>query len=243
VVFFDAMRVKIRTDGVVANKAIYLALGVLEDGSREVLGLWVEQTEGAKFWLKVFTDLKTRGCQDILIAVVDGLKGLPQAINSVFPKTTVQTCIVHLMRNSMEFAGWKDRKTLASALRPIYTAASSDAALHELEKFEESELGKRYPAAAKCWRSAWEHVTPFFAFTPHIRRVIYTTNAIESLNMQLRKIIKNRGHFPSDEAAIKLLWLALRNVMNKTERKTFDWRSAMNEFAIQFENRLMTNRV
>jgi putative transposase len=243
VVFFDAMRVKIRTDGVVANKAIYLALGVLEDGSREVLGLWVEQTEGAKFWLKVFTDLKTRGCQDILIAVVDGLKGLPQAIQSVFPKTTVQTCIVHLMRHSMEFAGWKDRKTLASALRPIYTAASSDAALHELENFEESELGKRYPAAAKCWRSAWEHVTPFFAFTPHIRRVIYTTNAIESLNMQLRKIIKNRGHFPSDEAAIKLLWLALRNVMNKTERKTFDWRSAMNEFAIQFENRLMTNRV
>jgi putative transposase len=243
VVFFDAMRVKIRTDGVVANKAIYLALGVLEDGGREVLGLWVEQTEGAKFWLKVFTDLKTRGCQDILIAVVDGLKGLPQAINSVFPKTTVQTCIVHLMRNSMEFAGWKDRKKLASALRPIYTASSADTALHELEQFEQSELGKRYPAAAKCWRSAWEHVTPFFAFTPHIRRVIYTTNAIESLNMQLRKIIKNRGHFPSDDAAIKLLWLALRNVMNKTERKTFDWRSAMNEFAIQFENRLMANRV
>jgi putative transposase len=243
VVFFDALRVKIRTDGVVSNKAVYLALGILEDGSREVLGLWVEQTEGAKFWLKVFTDLKTRGCQDILIAVVDGLKGLPQAINAAFPKTTVQTCIVHLIRNSMEYAGWKDRKALASALRPIYTATNADAALNELDQFEQSELGKRYPAAVKCWRSAWEHVIPFFAFQPHIRRVIYTTNAIESLNMQLRKIIKNRGHFPSDDAAIKLLWLALRNVMVKTERKAFEWRSAMNEFAIQFDGRLSGNRV
>ncbi len=243
VVFFDALRVKIRTDGVVANKAVYLALGILEDGSREVLGLWIEQTEGAKFWLKVFNDLKTRGCHDILIAVVDGLKGLPQAISTVFPKTTVQTCIVHLLRNSMEYAGWKDRKAIAAALKPIYTAISADTALDELERFEQSELGKRYPAAAKCWRSAWEHVIPFFSFPPHIRRVIYTTNAIESLNMQLRKIIKNRGHFPNDDAAIKLLWLALRNVMHKTERKTFDWRSARNEFAIQFDGRLSLNRV
>ncbi len=243
VVFFDALRVKIRSDGVVSNKAVYLALGVLEDGNREVLGLWVEQTEGAKFWLKVFTELKNRGCQDILIAVVDGLKGLPQAINTVFPNTVVQTCIVHLMRNSMEYAGWKDRKALAGALKPIYTATSADAARHELEQFEQSPLGLKYPAASKCWRSAWEHVIPFFAFSPHIRRVIYTTNAIESLNMQLRKIIKNRGHFPSDDAAIKLLWLALRNVMNKTERKAFEWRAAMNEFAIQFDGRLSINRV
>jgi putative transposase len=242
VVFFDALRVKIRTDGVVSNKAVYLALGILEDGSREVLGLWVEQTEGAKFWLKVFTDLKTRGCQDILIAVVDGLKGLPSAINAAFPKTVVQTCIVHLIRNSMEYASWKERKALAAALKPIYTATNADAALDALDQFAQSELGQRYPAAVKCWRSAWEHVIPFFAFTPHIRRVIYTTNAIESLNMQLRKIIKNRGHFPSDDAAIKLLWLALRNVMVKTERKAFDWRSAMNEFAIQFDGRLSLNR-
>jgi putative transposase len=242
VVFFDALRVKIRTDGIVANKAVYLALGILEDGTREVLGLWIEQTEGAKFWLKVFTDLKTRGCHDILIAVVDGLRGLPQAIGSVFPKTVVQTCIVHLIRNSMEYAGWKDRKTLAAALRPIYTATNAQAAFEQLDQFEQSALGQKYPAAVKCWRSAWEHVIPFFAFTPHIRRIIYTTNAIESLNMQLRKIIKNRGHFPSDEAALKLLWLALRNVMNKTEKKAFDWRSAMNEFAIQFDGRLNLNR-
>jgi putative transposase len=146
------------------------------------------------------------------------------------------------MRNSMEYAGWKDRKAVAAALKPIYTATNADQALDELDQFEQSELGKRYPAAAKCWRSAWEHVIPFFAFTPHIRRVIYTTNAIESLNMQLRKIIKNRGHFPSDDAAIKLLWLALRNVMVKTERKAFDWRSAMNEFAILFDGRLSLNR-
>jgi putative transposase len=238
VVFFDALRVKIRTDGVVANKAVYLALGILQDGTREVLGLWIEQTEGAKFWLKVFTDLKTRGCHDILIAVVDGLKGLPQAISAAFPNTVVQTCIVHLIRNSMEYASWKERKALVAALKPIYTATTADAALDQLEQFEQSALGKRYPAAVKCWRSAWEHVIPFFAFPPHIRRVIYTTNAIESLNMQLRKIIKNRGHFPSDEAAIKLLWLALRNVMVKTERRAFDWRSAMNEFAIHFDGRL-----
>ncbi len=187
------------------------------------------------FWLKVFNDLKTRGCHDILIAVVDGLKGLPQAISTVFPITTVQTRIVHLLRNSMEYAGWKDRKAIAAALKPIYIATSADTALAVLERFEQSELGKRYPAA--------EHVIPFFSFPPHIRRVIYTTNAIESLNMQLRKIIKNRGHFPNDDAAIKLLWLALRNVMHKTERKTFDWRSAMNEFAIQFDGRLSLNKV
>jgi putative transposase len=242
VVFFDSLRVKIRTDGVVANKAVYLALGILEDGSREVLGLWIEQTEGAKFWLKVFTNLKTCGCQDFLIAVVDGLKGLPQAISAAFPNTTVQTCIVHLLRNSMAYAGWKDRRVLAAALKLIYNAPNADVAFNELEQFEQSPLGQRYPAAAKCWRSAWEHVIPFFAFPPHIRRVIFTTNAIESLNIQLRKIIKNRGHFPSDDAAVKLLWPALRNVMVKTERKAFDWRSAMNEFAIQFDGRLSVDR-
>jgi putative transposase len=242
VVFFDALRVKIRSDGLVQNKAVYLALGMLPDGTREVLGLWIEHTEGAKFWLKVFTELRNRGCQDILIAVVDGLKGLPEAIGTAFPKTTVQTCIVHLIRNSLEYASWKDRKALAAALRPIYTASTAEAALEELDAFEQSELGQRYPAAAKCWRRAWEHVVPFFAFSTHIRRVIYTTNAIESLNMQLRKIIKNRGHFPNDEAAVKLLWLALRNVLTKTVRTAFDWRSAMNEFRIHFDDRFTSPR-
>ena len=243
VVFFDALRVKIRSDGIVQNKAVYLALGVLPDGSREVLGLWIEQTEGAKFWLKVFTELKTRGVQDILIAVVDGLKGLPDAINSAFPKTVVQTCIVHLIRNSMDYASWKDRKQLAAALRPVYTAINEQAALAELNTFEESEMGQQYPLVVKSWRSAWERVVPFFVFPPHIRRVIYTTNAIESLNMQLRKIIKTRGHFPNDDAAIKLMWLALRNVMNKSIRKAFDWRTAMCDFKIHFGDRFNTTNV
>jgi putative transposase len=242
VVFFDALRVKIRGDGVVSNKAVYLALGVQADGQRDVLGLWIEQTEGAKFWLKVFNDLKTRGCQDILIAVVDGLKGLADAINAVYPKTTVQTCIVHLIRNSLDYAGWKDRKPIAQQLRPIYSAISETAALTALEAFAASPWGVKYPTIAKSWERAWEHVTPFFAFPPEIRRVIYTTNAIESLNMQLRKIIKTRGHFPTDEAAIKLLWLALRNVLNKTVRSAFDWKSAMNQFAILFGERFTLAR-
>jgi transposase-like protein len=237
VVFFDALRVKIRSDGGVSNKAVYLALGIQADGQRDVLGLWIEQTEGAKFWLKVFNDLKTRGCQDILIAVVDGLKGLADAINTVFPKTTVQTCIVHLIRNSLDYAGWKDRKRVAQALRPIYTAVSEEAARDELQAFAQGPWGIKYPSIVQSWSRAWEHVTPFFVFPPDIRRVIYTTNAIESLNMQLRKIIKTRGHFPNDESAIKLLWLALRNVLNKSVRRAFDWKVAMNQFAILYGDR------
>jgi transposase-like protein len=242
VVFFDALRVKIRDDGVVSNKAVYLALGIQADGQRDVLGLWIEQTEGAKFWLKVFNELKTRGVQDILIAVVDGLKGLAEAITTVYPKTTVQTCIVHLIRNSLNYASWKNRKLVAQALRPIYTAASEDAALAALRAFEASVWGAKYPSIAQSWQRAWEHVTPFFVFPPDIRRVIYTTNAIESLNMQLRKIIKTRGHFPNDEAAIKLLWLALRNVLAKSVRAAFDWNSAMNQFAILFGERFTQAR-
>jgi len=237
VVFFDALRVKIRTDGGVSNKAVYLALGIQADGQRDVLGLWIEQTEGAKFWLKVFNDLKTRGCQDILIAVVDGLKGLADAINTVYPKTTVQTCIVHLIRNSLDYAGWKDRKLVAQALRPVYTAVSEQAARDELQAFASGPWGIKYPSIVQSWTRAWEHVTPFFVFPPDIRRVIYTTNAIESLNMQLRKIIKTRGHFPNDESAIKLLWLALRNVLNKSVRRAFDWKGAMNQFAILYGDR------
>lgn len=242
VVFFDALRVKIRGDGVVSNKAVYLALGIQADGQRDVLGLWVEQTEGAKFWLKVFNDLKTRGCQDILVAVVDGLKGLAEAIHAVYPRTTVQTCLVHLIRNSLDYAGWKDRKLVAQALRPIYTAVSEEAALAALQAFAAGPWGAKYPSIAQSWQRAWEHVTPFFAFPPEIRRVIYTTNAIESLNMQMRKIIKTRGHFPTDEAAIKLLWLALRNVLAKSVRSTFDWKRAMNQFAILFGERFTLAR-
>lgn len=242
VVFFDALRVKIRDDGGVSNKAVYLALGVQADGQRDVLGLWVEQTEGAKFWLKVFNDLKTRGCQDILIAVVDGLKGLADAIGTAFPRTTVQTCIVHLIRNSLDYAGWKDRKAVAAALRPIYAAASEQAAEQALQTFADGPWGIKYPTIVAAWQRAWENVTPFFVFPPDIRRVIYTTNAIESLNMQLRKIIKTRGHFPNDEAAIKLLWLALRNVLAKSVRATFDWKAAMNQFAILYGERFTAVR-
>jgi transposase-like protein len=242
VVFFDALRVKIRDDGVVSNKAVYLALGIQADGQRDVLGLWIEQTEGAKFWLKVFNELKTRGCQDILIAVVDGLKGLAGAIGTAYPRTTVQTCIVHLIRNSLEYASYKDRKSVAAALRPIYAAASEQAALQALEAFAEGPWGAKYPTIVQSWRRAWENVTPFFVFPPEIRRVVYTTNAIESLNMQLRKIIKTRGHFPNDEAAIKLLWLALRNVLAKSVRAAFDWSSAMNQFAILFGERFTNAR-
>lgn len=242
VVFFDALRVKIRDDGGVSNKAVYLALGVQADGQRDVLGLWVEQTEGAKFWLKVFNELKTRGCQDILIAVVDGLKGLADAIGTAFPRTTVQTCIVHLIRNSLDYAGWKDRKAVAAALRPIYAAPSEQAAEQALQAFADGPWGTKYPTIVAAWQRAWENITPFFVFPPDIRRVIYTTNAIESLNMQLRKIIKTRGHFPTDEAAIKLLWLALRNVLAKSVRATFDWKVAMNQFAILFGERFTTAR-
>jgi len=212
VVFFDALRVKIREDAVVRNKAVYLALGVLPDGTRDILGLWIETTEGAKFWMKVFNDLKTRGVADILIAVTDGLKGMAEAIQAVFPATTLQTCIVHLIRNSLDFASWKDRKALAKAIRPIYTAPSVEAAEAELDAFERGPWGQKFPTVVGAWRRAWDKVIPFFAFSPALRKVVYTTNAIESINSRLRKIIKTRGHFPSDDAASKLIWLALRNI-------------------------------
>jgi putative transposase len=237
VVFFDALRVKIKEDAVVRNKAIYLALGVLKDGTRDILGLWIEGAEGAKFWMKVFNDLKTRGVGDILIAVTDGLKGMPEALEAVFPATTLQTCIVHLIRNSLDYASWKDRKALAGALKPIYTAASAEAAQQELEAFEAGVWGKKFPTVAASWRRAWAHVVPLFAFPPEIRRVIYTTNAIESVNARLRKIIKTRGHFPSDEAASKLIWLALRNITADWTRAAHHWKQAMNQFAILYAER------
>lgn len=237
VVFFDALRVKIREEGLVRNKAVYLALGILPDGTRDILGLWIENTEGAKFWMKVFNDLKVRGVQDILIAVTDGLKGMPEALGAAFPLTTLQTCIVHLMRNSLEFASWKDRRALAAAIKPIYTAASAQAAEAELDAFEQGEWGRKFPTVVDAWRRAWDRVIPFFAFAPAIRKVIYTTNAIESVNAQLRKIVKTRGHFPSDDAATKLLWLALNNITAEWSRAAHDWKAAMNQFAILYEDR------
>ena len=237
VVFFDALRVKIREDAVVRNKAIYLALGVLPDGTRDILGLWIENTEGAKFWMKVFNDLKTRGVADILIAVTDGLKGIPEALAAVFPATTLQTCIVHLIRNSLDYASWKDRKALAAALKPIYTAPSAEAAAAELDALEAGPWGQKFPTVVATWRRAWDRVIPFFAFSPAVRRVIYTTNAIESLHSRLRKIIKTRGHFPSDDAATKLLWLALRNITADWGRAAKEWKEAMNQFAIAYGER------
>jgi transposase-like protein len=237
VVFFDALRVKIRENGVVRNKAVYLALGVLGDGTRDILGIWIENTEGAKFWMKVFNDLKTRGCNDILIAVTDGLKGMGEALEVVYPATTLQTCIVHLIRNSLDYASWKDRKPLAAAIKPIYTATSAEAALAELDAFESGPWGKKFPTVVAAWRRAWDKVIPFFAFPPEVRRVIYTTNAIESVNARLRKILKTRGHFPNDDAATKLIWLALRNITADWGRAANHWKSAMNQFAILYQER------
>lgn len=235
VVFFDALRVKIRDEGMVKNKAVYVVLGITASGEKDVLGLWIEQTEGAKFWLKVMNDLRNRGVADILIAVVDGLKGFPEAINSVFPKAMVQTCIVHLIRNSLSFVSWKDRKAILPSIKAIYHAENADAALLRLEDFE-AEWGKRYPAIGAAWRRAWEHVIPFFAFAPEIRKMIYTTNALEALNRSLRKIIKTRGSFPNDEAAMKLLYLAIRNA-GIHWRRPVAWTAAMGQFAIQFGER------
>jgi len=239
VVFFDALRVKIRDDATVRSKAVYLALAVLPDGSRDILGIWIEQTEGAKFWMKVFSDLRTRGCQDILIAVTDGLKGMSEALAAVFPATTLQTCIVHLLRSSLAFAGWKERPAMARALRAIYTAANADLAAAALDAFEQGPWGGRFPMVVAAWRRAWVHVIPFFAFPPDIRRVIYTTNALESLNAQVRKIIKTRGHFPTDDAALKLIWLALRNITAKWVRGDRAWKMAMRQFAILYEDRFL----
>lgn len=239
VVFFDALRVKIRDEGTVRSKAVYLALAVRADGCREILGIWVEQSEGAKFWLKVFTDLKTRGCHDILIAVTDGLKGLSDALAAVYPATTLQTCLVHLIRHSLAFATWTVRRPLAAALRTIYTAPNADRAADALEAFAAGPWGQRYPAVVASWRRAWAHVIPFFAFPPEVRQVLYTTNALESVHARLRKILKTRGHFPTDDAATKLIWLALRNITATWAKEANFWRQARNQFAIVYGDRFI----
>lgn len=237
IVYLDAIMVKIRDQGVVRNKAVYIALGVNTHGGKEVLGLWIEQTEGAKFWLKVVNELKTRGVQDILIVCCDGLKGFPDAIEAVFPKAVVQTCIVHMIRNSVRFVSYKDRREVVRDLKPIYAASSREDAKHALADFEE-KWNARYPTIAASWHAAWERVVPFLDFPPEIRKIIYTTNAIESLNSTLRKLVYHRGHFPSDEAAYKLLFLALRNLEKRWNRSVRDWTKALGQFAIFFEGRL-----
>lgn len=241
IVFFDALRVKIRDEGLVRNKAVYLAIGMDAAGFKHILGLWIEQSEGAKFWLRVMNELKSRGTNDILIAVVDGLKGFPEAITAVFPDTVVQTCIVHLIRYSMQFASWKERKIIAAALKPIYQARDAQAAELELQSFDAGPWGQKYPAIAQSWRRNWEAVIPFFAFAVEVRKIIYTTNAIESLNASVRKAVRNKGHFPSDQAATKLIWLALRNITANWKRPPIAWQAAKAQLAIQFGARFVFN--
>ncbi len=236
IVYFDALRLKIRDAGTVKNKAVYLALGIDAQGQKHVLGMWIEQTEGAKFWLRVFNELHNRGLEDILVAVVDGLRGFPEAIEAVFPQAQIQTCIVHLIRNSLSHVGWKDRKALASALRPIYQAPDALAAEAALEAFEQGPWA-RWPAIAQTWRRQWPQVVPFFAYPHEVRLILYSTNAIESLHMQVRKIVKSRGHFPNDDAARKLLYLALRNIARKWTMPHRFWRPAANQFTIMFGER------
>ncbi len=261
IIYLDALVVKVRDGHQVRNKAAHIAVGVDLDGVKHVLGIWVQANEGAKFWAGVCAELRNRGVRDVLIVCCDGLTGFPEAIEATWPQTTVQTCTVHLIRAAMRFVSYQDRKKVAAALRPIYTAPTADAAETELLAFAESDLGKRYPAAVATWENAWERFIPFLAFPPELRKIIYTTNAIESLNFQLRKIIKNRGHFPTDDAVIKLLWLAIRDIEDKRARQrakekglppnqrkapprlvegavTQGWKQALGALAIAYPDRL-----
>lgn len=237
VIFFDALRVKIRDEGTVRNKAVYLAIGIGTEGTKEVLGLWIEQNEGAKFWLRVMNELKARGVQDCLIAVVDGLKGFPEAINAVFPEALVQTCIVHLMRHGLGLCSFKDRRHVARDMKEIYRAETAEAAAERLDQFEQ-DWGAKYPSIVAGWRRHWQEIIPMFAFAPEIRRLIYTTNAIESLHRSLRKIIKTRGHFPNDQAASKLLFLAIGNIEKGWKAAPKEWLPALNQFDILFGDRM-----
>jgi len=237
IIYLDAVRVKVRHNSTVINKAVYLAIGISWDGAKEVLGMWIAETEGAKFWLQVVTELKSRGVNDIFIACVDGLKGFPEAIEAVFPKAQVQLCIVHMVRNSLRFVSWKQRKEVAADLKIIYQAATVDQAEANLTAFAK-KWDASHPTIAKSWRNNWERIIPMFSYPPEIRKAIYTTNAIESLNMSLRKVTKNRGSFPNDEAMTKLLYLAMKNISKKWTLPIRDWKSAMNQFTILFEGRM-----
>jgi putative transposase len=237
IIYMDALVFKVRDGGVVRNKAVYVAIGVNMDGMKEVLGLWIAQTEGAKFWLSIVTELRNRGVEDILFACVDGLKGFPEAIETVFPQTEVQLCIVHMVRHSLNFVSWKQRKEVAADLRTIYTAATDREAETRLAEFA-AKWDDKYPTISKSWRTNWARVIPFFAHPAEIRRVIYTTNAIESLNMSLRKVTKTRSSFPNDEAVLKLLYLALRNIEKRWTMPIQNWKAALNRFAIIYEDRV-----
>jgi putative transposase len=236
-VFFDALRVKTRDEGTVRNKAVYLAIGVTPDGRKDVLGIWIEQTEGAKFWLRVMTEIKNRGVNDILIAIIDGLKGFPEAINAVFPETQIQTCIVHLIRNSLGFCSWKDRKPVAKELKTIYRAEDAEAAAAALTEFEDGPFGKKFAAITAMWRRNWAYAIPFFAYPQEVRKMIYTTNAIESLNAKLRRSVRIRGHFPNDEAAMKLIWMQLREITKNWKMPPREWSAAKAQFAVVFGDR------
>jgi len=236
VVFLDALVLKIREGGTVQRRACYLALGVTVEGEREVLGMWFQESEGAKFWMQVLSDLKQRGVSDILLCCVDGLKGFPEAIEAIYPNTVVQTCVVHLIRHSLKYVPRREKEQVARDLKPIYTAADADAAKVALEAFDE-KWGTRFPVITQAWLNAWEYVTPFLAFPPELRRVVYTTNAIEALNRQLRKAIKTKGHFPNEEAARKLIYLAITNAVPAWTR-TRNWTTALLAFKIHFGDRL-----
>ena len=237
IMYLDAVRVKVRHNGSVINKAVYLAIGVTWDGTKDILGMWIAETEGAKFWLQVITELKNRGVKDIFIACVDGLKGFPEAIEAVFPDTQVQLCIVHMVRNSLRYVSWKQRKEVAADLKGIYHAPTVDQADANLIAFA-NKWDASHPTISKSWRNNWERIIPLFGYPPEIRKAIYTTNAIESMNMSLRKVTKNRGSFPNDEALTKLLYLAMRNVSKKWTMPIHDWKSALNQFTIIFETRM-----
>src|SRR6187397_854859 len=236
-VFFDALRVKIRDEGLVRNRAVHIALGVRADGTKEILGLWLEQNEGAKFWLRVMNELRNRGVEDVLVAVVDGLKGFPEAIAAVFPDATVQTCIVHLLRQSLAFVAYKDRKAVAAALKDVYRAVDATAGEAALAAFEEGPWGRKYPAIGQAWRRAWGEVVPFYAFPDEVRRLVYTTNAIEALNSKLRRAGRTRGHFPTDEAALKLLFLVLNRAEKEWRMPPGEWAMAKAQFAVLFGER------
>ena len=237
IIYLDCIHAKVRDTGAVRSKAVYLALGINMAGEKELLGIWIAQTEGAKFWLQVVTELKNRGVQDIFIACVDGLKGFPEAIETVFPKTAVQLCIVHMVRYSLNYVSWKLRKEVAADLRTIYTAATVEEAERRLDEFE-NKWGEAYPFIVKSWCSNWSRIIPFFDYPPEIRKVIYTTNAIESVNMGVRKVSKNRASFPNDDALLKLFYLALKNLSKKWTMPIRDWKAALNRFTIQFEDRM-----
>lgn len=236
IVYFDALQVKVTEDRSVRNRACYLALGVTLEGDREVLGIWWQETEGAKFWLAVLNDLNQRGVKDVLIACVDGLTGFPEAIEAVFPQAWVQTCIVHQIRSSMRWVNYRDRKAVARDLRPIYTAPNADAALVELEHFDE-QWGGRYPMIAQSWRAHWEHIIPFLALPAELRKAVYTTNTIEALHRQIRKAIKTRGHFPDEQAATKLIYLAIERAEAKWRRNR-TWTAPLAALKIHFGDRI-----